>query len=233
MDARAPPRARRKAELDGNGTLSLPRVLSYSERRLQAMGSTLIRRRQKGIHGSNRKRAAVSQIGRIDSHIDSGQRQTRQIYQRKLIMSKKTRTDRIDFLVLPGNKIRVTKMYRAPYPKRRDVVHDTQIHSLEDFDVDAAILWLKTNGFTVMSWPTHKKFPLGWRAWRGAPWPIRSGWEIGKLRQKLEQLASLNTYPHKYENSGTEPGWDYNSLHKTDLAFLAETRTKYTIGIDR
>lgn len=139
-----------------------------------------------------------------------------------------TRTDRIDFLILVDGTTIVTKMWKHP-SDLRDIPHKANTYPPGEFDLASAIKWCKEHGFTVWTWPIGKE-PMGARAWRGHPWPIRTAYQIIKKRRELEKLARENTYRSKYSNSTDSPGWDYRSLDRADLAYLAEPKGLYEHG---
>lgn len=103
-------------------------------------------------------------------------------------------TDRIDFIQTAAGVV-VRKYSKQPYKDR--------IHSCEtkpaDFDLQAALDWCQTHGYTVRTW--HG----GARAWKGAIWPIRTSWQIVRKRQDLEQiaLAKMRQEPGKWHHEET------------------------------
>jgi hypothetical protein len=93
------------------------------------------------------------------------------------------RPDRIDFTILEDDRINVLKLRRDttdPAAPRDTPLPDGHEIKSADFDLEAALAWCESNGYTVRRWPG------GARAWKGEPWVIRTGWQIVKLRRKLE-----------------------------------------------
>ncbi len=142
-------------------------------------------------------------------------------------MTQEIRTDRIDFLILADGTTIVIKMWKHS-SGLRDIPHKSDTHPPGEFDLTGAIKWCREHGYTVWTWPAGKE-PLGARAWRGHPWPVRTAHQIIGLRRKLERLARENTYPGKYTNSTSSPGWDYKSLSQADLAYVGEPKPTYNL----
>jgi hypothetical protein len=81
---------------------------------------------------------------------------------------------RIDFLVT-GATTTVNKMGMNVFEKT--IVAEGKTH--KNFDLAAALDWLRVRGWTVREWPG------GARAWRDGLKPIRSAREIIRLRDEL------------------------------------------------
>ena len=139
------------------------------------------------------------------------------------------RTDRIDFDVHASGTVMVTQMTRYK-ADRRDIAHTWTTYDQEvGFDLALALAWCEENGFVVETWPTSKSWDnpkaciRGARAWRGAKWPIRTGWQIQKLRCRLERevIAWADTAPWLREERGLEnPAWNLFDLQNANLAFV-------------
>ena len=87
-------------------------------------------------------------------------------------------TDRIDFLASAAGTI-VQKFEKQPW---RDRLISSEIKPA-DFDLGAALEWCKANGYTVHvgHW--------GARAWKDAPWIIRTREQIKHKRAHAEDTA--------------------------------------------
>jgi hypothetical protein len=110
--------------------------------------------------------------------------------------------DRIDFIQTPqGTAVR--RYIRHPF-RDRMYKHDTKP---PNFDLDAALDWCTQNGYTVRKWNG------GARAWKGAPWPIRTAWQIMRKRHDIEQiaLAKMKANPGKWHTE--------ESILQLDLAY--------------
>lgn len=142
-------------------------------------------------------------------------------------MTNQIRTDRIDFTVLASGSVIVTKMWRDA-SGMRDIPHSSTTHAPGEFDMENALTWCRDNGFAVLIWPLGDKPMMGARAWRGHPRPVRTAYQIIRLRQLLEQQAKDAVYDSMYSNSSRSPGWDYQSLSQADLAYVGEPRATYT-----
>lgn len=87
--------------------------------------------------------------------------------------------DRVDFLITPSAVV-VNKYWRLA---GRDHLRENQIHPAA-FDVEWALSWLEDHGYQVFRWPG------GARAFKGAPWPIRTTAQIQRKRRELEREVS-------------------------------------------
>jgi hypothetical protein len=98
---------------------------------------------------------------------------------------KKQEKIRIDFAVTDSG-VRVTKYFRV---KGHDRIFADE---LKDpwFDLDGALAWCEENGYTVRRWPAGCGFLGGARAFKPAPWPIRSKREIWNVRKRVEAQVS-------------------------------------------
>jgi hypothetical protein len=91
---------------------------------------------------------------------------------------EKRNPDRIDFNRLPSGVV-TTKYWKM---EGRDVaLNGVEIKPI-DFDLDGALAWCEEHGYTVIRWPT------GARAFKGAPWPLRS---TQRIRQKRDEVTAL------------------------------------------
>lgn len=103
---------------------------------------------------------------------------------------------RMDFNETPGGVV-VTKYQRLMTPDGpRDVVAEHAVKP--DLDLEWALAWCETHGYTVRRWPG------GARAWLGAPWPIRTVAEIRRRREQVERDARLGTLPRDFYWGGLD-----------------------------
>ena len=102
-----------------------------------------------------------------------------------------TSPDRIDFSVINDRIVMVQKFERCPADRRDRAISAEKKPA--DFDLDTALAWCEHNGYTVHRW--HD----GARAWKGEPWPIRTGNAILRKRALVErQTASfIRRHPRK------------------------------------
>ncbi len=113
--------------------------------------------------------------------------------------AKRTNPDRIDFEKMSDGKIIIQKIWRLQ--NRRAAPLENEIKE-NDFDLDAALDWLRQNGYIVHNW--H----YGARAWKAEqPWAIRRSDKVQTYRAKLNQQES-----HYYRRLGqngnsTEMRW--------------------------
>jgi len=96
------------------------------------------------------------------------------------------KTERIDFTTLDAERCIVTKFHRSD-DKRRDILHSKEIKTATDFNLHDAIEWCEHNDFVVYTWYDESGRQHA-RAFLGEPWPIRTGWQIMRLREKLEAM---------------------------------------------
>lgn len=139
-------------------------------------------------------------------------------------VGERYRTDRVDITIDGYGKVTVTQFTRYK-ATRKHIPHTWTTYAPEvGFDRDLAVEWLKDHGFVVEVWPKRDN---GWwagaRAWRGEEkWPIRHGWEVHELRQKLKkEYWFWRDNPLKRKELGlTQPlltQWDLDGM---DLAFV-------------
>lgn len=135
-------------------------------------------------------------------------------------MNERAATDRIDFTIMCDGAIIVTKMTRHP-ARRRDIPHMSEKYAPGDLDLEDALAWCRENGYTVKAWPKHSARKLGARAWKGTPWPIRTGHQLVHLRQRLETecMNYVNASQEEREHMPF-PSWSLSELAHTDLAFV-------------
>lgn len=147
-------------------------------------------------------------------------------------MNEQARTDRIDFAIFPDGAILVTKMTRH-LAQRRDIPHASNHHAPDsNFDLIAALDWCRENGFTVETWPNHGREMRAARAWRGKPWPIRTGYQIAEKRRVLEAecMHYWNARPEQRESLPL-PRWpDMTELAHADLAYVGEPHPTYDVA---
>lgn len=84
---------------------------------------------------------------------------------------------RIDFERLRNGKVIINKMGKGL--KGNLFVDNSK--TVENFDLAGALNWCRSNGWTVRQWPT------GARAWKHGLEPVRSKYEILKLRDQLRE----------------------------------------------
>jgi hypothetical protein len=87
--------------------------------------------------------------------------------------------DRIDFIVVPSG-VAVTKFWLID--GRSIPLHGGEMKPV-DFDMEGALAWCEAHGYTVRRWEG------GARAWKGAPWPIRTRAQILRKRSEVEREA--------------------------------------------
>jgi hypothetical protein len=87
--------------------------------------------------------------------------------------------DRIDFLVVATGVV-VAKFWLID--GRSIPLHGGEIKPT-GFDLEGALAWCEANGYTVRRWEG------GARAWKGAPWPIRTRAQILRKRSEVERQA--------------------------------------------
>lgn len=135
-------------------------------------------------------------------------------------MNERATTDRIDFTIMNDGAIIVTKMTRYR-ERRRDIPHMSEKYASGMLDLKAALAWCRDNGYTVRAWPKHSARKLGARAWKGTPWPIRTGHQLLKLRRRLEAECMIYVNASQEQRiSMTLPAWSLAELTHTDLAYV-------------
>ena len=85
--------------------------------------------------------------------------------------------DRIDFAVVPSG-VAVTKFWLVD--GRSVPLHVGEMKP-PGFDLEAALAWCEAHGYTVRRWDG------GARAWKGAPWPVRTRAQILRKRSAVER----------------------------------------------
>jgi hypothetical protein len=85
--------------------------------------------------------------------------------------------DRIDFAVVTSGVV-VTRFWLID---GRNVAPRGAESRPANLDLDAALAWCEQHGYTVHRWEG------GARAWRGAPWPVRTREQILRKRGEVER----------------------------------------------
>lgn len=94
-----------------------------------------------------------------------------------------------------------------------------QISTPQNFTYQDILEWLKNEGWEVFEWESCPIMgvPEGARGYLGKPRPVRSRWEIKKLRDHYVKLADAYfSTPASYHNKPSL----INRLHAIDLAYI-------------
>lgn len=91
---------------------------------------------------------------------------------------------RIDFSVLPNGTVTVVKLGETPHSNGREVPLENSTLPNQD-ELDKALAWCRSHGWTVRQWQKVLYFPAGARAWKGEQKPVRTQGQIMRRRSEL------------------------------------------------
>lgn len=101
---------------------------------------------------------------------------------------------RIDFIVRPQGLVCVKKFPNGWMAKTRPMKTETK-----PLDLETAIAWCLSHGYTVRRWEKNERNPAGARAWLGTVQPVRSTSEIQRLRRVLNESRNSGDYALDFE----------------------------------